>query len=148
MTEEEWLESTDAQQMLEFLYRREAGTRKYRLFAVACCRRHLHRMQDQASRDVVEVAEKRADGLVSSNALAAAFERISFAAAAYRAHLVGDPVDEFSPADAICYPASASDMNIASSVGAAAEVALAAAVPAEGTSDWKTANAAERRVQS
>jgi hypothetical protein len=62
VTEVEWLNCTDPQFMLEFL-RGKVSDRKFRLFAVACCRRLLHEVRVHA-KDVhaVDVAERYADG--------------------------------------------------------------------------------------
>lgn len=61
MTEAEWLACTDPQLMLEFL-RGKVSDRKFRLFAVACCRHLLHEVRVDA-KDVhaVDVAERYAD---------------------------------------------------------------------------------------
>ena len=63
MTESEWLRATDPTAMLAFL--RDTGRlteRKARLFAVACCRRIWSLIRPRAYRDLVEVAERFADG--------------------------------------------------------------------------------------
>jgi hypothetical protein len=82
MTEAEWLACTDPQKMLEFLQNRASGLRsralrllgfppylpsdrKLRLFACACCRRTWHLLEDQAWQ-VVELAERDADGQASA----------------------------------------------------------------------------------
>lgn len=61
MTEAEWLSSTDAAAMLDFL-RGRGGDRKLRLFACACCRRVWRLILDPRHRRAVEVAERWADG--------------------------------------------------------------------------------------
>ena len=73
MTESEWLACTDPEKMLGFLPH-EAGSRKFRLFGVACCRRVWHLLPDELFRAAVTVAERYADGLASSQETFAAGE--------------------------------------------------------------------------
>jgi hypothetical protein len=67
MTEAEWLTCQEPAQMLYFLGR-EPGEckRKFRLFAVACCRRLWHLLIDARSEHLLEVAELYAEGQSSS----------------------------------------------------------------------------------
>jgi hypothetical protein len=67
MTEAEWLNCTNPEQMLEFL-RGKASNRKLRLFAVACCRRIWH-LLDGWSQNLVEVSEQFVDGSVGNTAM-------------------------------------------------------------------------------
>jgi hypothetical protein len=72
VTAEEWQRCADPQEMLAFL-RGKASDRKLRLVACACCRRTLHRMTDERSRQAVEAVERFADGRASLAELAAAW---------------------------------------------------------------------------
>jgi hypothetical protein len=74
VNESEWLKSTEPQAMLEFL-RGKTSDRKLRLFAVACCRRIWHLLGDEGSRQVVVVAERRADGESSSEEILAGMKQ-------------------------------------------------------------------------
>ncbi|HEX5272868.1 MAG TPA: hypothetical protein VFW33_20360, partial [Gemmataceae bacterium] len=69
MTEQEWLDSNDPEQMLRSGHD-GVSQRKLRLFAVACCRRHWGEMRDERSREAVRVAELYADGGVTDQQLA------------------------------------------------------------------------------
>lgn len=60
MTEEEWLAATDPAPMLRSLARKP-GDRKVRLFAVGCCWRVTHLLEDERCRSAVEVSENYAD---------------------------------------------------------------------------------------
>jgi hypothetical protein len=75
VTEIEWLNSADTDQMLAFLHTSErVSERKGRLFAVACCRRVWHLLVHEVSREAVEVGERFADGLASDGERYDAYE--------------------------------------------------------------------------
>ncbi len=61
MTEAEWLRSMNPHRMLA-LVREKGSGRLWRLFAVACARRHEKQMRDRRSRAALGVAERFADG--------------------------------------------------------------------------------------
>ncbi len=69
MTEEEWLTSTDPDEMLKQLSRR-ASNRKLRLFGCACYRHVPHLFADAKVRSAVEITERFVDGLASKAELA------------------------------------------------------------------------------
>ena len=60
MTEQEWLECEDPRWLLEHL-RKQARSRKLRLFACACVRRAWRRIPNPVCRQALEVAEQYAD---------------------------------------------------------------------------------------
>src|SRR4051812_8420669 len=60
MTEAEWLACVDPKKMLEHFRDDHRYERKLRLFAVACCRRIWH-LLDQWGRDAAGVAERFSD---------------------------------------------------------------------------------------
>jgi hypothetical protein len=65
MTEQEWLQATDPQPLLEFLRGKPSG-RKLRLFAVASCYRAAHLLfPDRRAEAVLELIERYADGSTS-----------------------------------------------------------------------------------
>lgn len=70
MTEGEWLASEEPLAMLAFLRYKQASARKYRLYACAAVRRFWHQLDDERSRNAVEVAERFADGKVTRRQLA------------------------------------------------------------------------------
>jgi hypothetical protein len=73
MTEAEWLACSDPRQMLTYLVEKDKlSSREARLFAVACCRRLWPLLTDQSHRQIVELAERHADGMVGDTDLAAA----------------------------------------------------------------------------
>lgn len=76
MNEDEWLGATDPAPMLEFL-RGKVSERKWRLFAVACCRRQPAKWEETPREKLaVEVAEQFCDGLADRRALDQAQEQV------------------------------------------------------------------------
>lgn len=73
MTEVEWMSCEDPARMLTFVQGKASG-RKLRLFAVACCRQVWELLTDVRGRRAVEAAERFADGQISSEELAQAWE--------------------------------------------------------------------------
>lgn len=79
LTEAEWTGCTDPQRMLQFL-KGKASDRKLRLFACACCRTIWTSLTYGRSKQVVEVAEKYADGLATEAELQKAYSNAREAA--------------------------------------------------------------------
>jgi hypothetical protein len=132
MTEAEWLAATDPQAMLTFL--RDTGRttdRKLRLFAAACCRRVWHLLTDERSRRGVEMAEGRADGLVSGTEWLAG------------THLIGRDVDARDDA----YRAVAHAMDYRN-FGLTEAAAVAARYAADAISDSVAASEPDDEVAS
>lgn len=71
MTEHDWLDCDGAEPMLDFVIHK-ASDRKFRLFAVACCRRIWIHLRDERAREAVEVAERFAEGSADKQQLRAA----------------------------------------------------------------------------
>jgi hypothetical protein len=76
MQEVEWLACQDARPMLDHLIQ-QTSDRKFRLFAVACCRRIWDLITDQTARTCVEVAERYAEGEANKEELGAARRAVS-----------------------------------------------------------------------
>jgi hypothetical protein len=77
MTEEEWSSHSQPEEWLlsarvMHLLHGKTSARKLRLFAVACCQRVKHLLQDERSRFALEMAERHADGRASDEELAQA----------------------------------------------------------------------------
>lgn len=74
MTEAKWLRGSRPSDMIAFVIERGASERKLRLFAVACSRRSRHRYtnpeEQDEERQVCDLAERFADGLVTAKKLA------------------------------------------------------------------------------
>jgi hypothetical protein len=71
MTEEEWQACEDVGAMFRFMWK-TGKYRKSRLFAVAACRRVMHWMVDERSRNAIDISEQYADQQVGRKALSAA----------------------------------------------------------------------------
>lgn len=79
MTEMGWVTATDPMPGVEWLLKRKGSKRKLRLFAVACCRRIWHLLNDERSRQAVDKTELFADGLISHSEQSLALEGASAA---------------------------------------------------------------------
>jgi hypothetical protein len=97
MTEQDWMNATDPQPMLDFMCRhhkasrRKSGRRQLRLFACACCRQLGDLLTDERSQRAIEVSERHADGQVSKKELAEAQSAAEAAKAVLGAALTGTP---------------------------------------------------------
>ena len=78
MSEHDWLECESARPMLDFLIHK-ASDRKFRLFAVACCRRIWIHLRDERAREAVEIAERFAEGSADKRQLRAARRAMTLA---------------------------------------------------------------------
>jgi hypothetical protein len=70
MTEVEWFECREPQEMLDWLQvTGKLSERKARLFAVGCCRRIWSLLPDEGARAALEISERYCDGLADGVAL-------------------------------------------------------------------------------
>jgi hypothetical protein len=76
MTEQEWLECTEATPMLEFMSSK-ASVRKLRLFASGLCRSHRHFLVDDTVQRVIGMVENVVDGFSSCTELIRAWTEAS-----------------------------------------------------------------------
>jgi hypothetical protein len=92
LTEAEWLDATDAELILSHL-RETSGlpARKLRLWGCACVRRMWDRLTNERSRLAVAVAESFADGMASTQELAAVYLSASAASIISEG---SDPIEE------------------------------------------------------
>ncbi len=67
MTQDEWLTSNSPHDMLKFLTEGQASKRKFRLFAVACCRSVLHLCTDPRIAATIDIAEQYIDGRATNS---------------------------------------------------------------------------------
>jgi hypothetical protein len=74
LTEQQWLAWDKYPGNLAEAFRGKVGSRKARLFAVACCRRIAHLLPNERCRRGIEVAEQYADGLATRQELIRAHE--------------------------------------------------------------------------
>jgi hypothetical protein len=132
MTEAAWLNGTDPQPMLELL-RGKVSDRKLRLFAVACCRRVWHLLEDKRSRRAVETAEAYAAGKRTISQMEKQYRAASTAAERTFQQLCSGPRNDYlvraarAVADAVrTYPPEAAEHIFAAtqaSAGLAASTA-------------------------
>jgi hypothetical protein len=73
MTESEWLVCTEPEMMLRYLRGRGTSGRKWRLFAIGCCRHIWHLFKDERSRRAVETSEHYVEGLADEAELERAY---------------------------------------------------------------------------
>jgi hypothetical protein len=72
---QEWIEVNDIYATLR-IFQKEASPRKWRLFAVACCRRVWHLLTNDSGRRAVDLAERFADDEVSIEELRNAWKDV------------------------------------------------------------------------
>lgn len=77
MDEREWLDAIDPRPMLQALPS-NVSDRVLRLFAVACCRRIFHLLDDELGAQAIKNAEACADGLITIHELFAILENRDF----------------------------------------------------------------------
>lgn len=75
MTDSEWDACNDPDAMLSLLIANGASDRKLRLHLAAVCRCLRPRLMDERSRDAIRVAEEFADGRITSDQRAIAFQQ-------------------------------------------------------------------------
>jgi hypothetical protein len=99
ITEQEWFSPENYLWLISAaeklpIAKRPAGRRKFRLLACAYCRRIWHLMQDAEHREIVEFAERVAEGDATMEDLTEAYRRMRKATAALRGHrsMVGETV--------------------------------------------------------
>jgi hypothetical protein len=122
MDEQQWLMSSDLRPLLYHLEQhgesagRAGVDRKFRLFAVACCRRIWHSLSGDGEREAVLLSERYADGQCSAKALETARHMIideghGLSAAALTANLAAKGASQLDPGraanDAAWYAAQA-----------------------------------------
>jgi hypothetical protein len=141
MTEAEWLACTDPEAMLAALLDAgKASERKTRLFACACCRRTWPLVADERPLGAVEVAERFADGLASSQ------ERQAAQASAWAARRDADVAYQATDAAAVIGDPTAPESRRAAAwaavVAGPAAAAAQAAIHSTATFTARTAAAA------
>jgi hypothetical protein len=129
MTEQQWLECSDPQKMLEFL-RGKASDRKRRLFAVACCWR-VADLLTTSGKAGLQLAEQFADQLINQGELHGAWKAIGFPKESARRYAASAARAASSP-----WPLSAYD---GTAHGAASAVNARKSSSAPGTEDERQA---------
>jgi hypothetical protein len=136
MTEQEWLACTDPEPMFAFL-RNRRNYRKFRLFAVACCRRIWPLLTKGRSRQAVEVAERYADDLADPEELEKVFEAAS-----------GEDGASDNATEAAAYAATWDDEQAAEQAAIYTAYAVDEAGPGPlHSARWGTTGTAERAAQ-
>jgi hypothetical protein len=144
MTESEWADSTDPQEMLTSL-QGKVSERKLRLFAMACCRRawHLFPEPDVGCQDVVELTERYAEEAAQSGEQARVYLPAAAASAAFAAAAIASSDD--SPALSAHAAFAASSLT---GSGYADDEAMVWSVAADAAAaDDANTDQTERRVQ-
>ncbi len=77
MTEAEWLTCRNPVELDCFLDSGERSARKFRLLSSACCRHMWHLLTFPGSRELVELVERYADGLVEQETMEKAAEQLT-----------------------------------------------------------------------
>ena len=93
MTEAEWMACTDLGQLVYFLGGR-VNDRKWRLFAVACCRSIEHLLVDERCRHAIDVTERLADNEACRGEAQEAHRLACAALAESRPERKRDPVED------------------------------------------------------
>jgi hypothetical protein len=142
MTEEEWLTATDPEPMLLDVLCNRASDRKFRLFAVGCCRRMGPLLVDPRSQKGVDVAERFADQLATEQEREAAYTDARRVVT--RAPAVEEAARFYGPGTA-AYHANGAAACVAMWIAQAATTRPAGAVSDR---EWWVAQSQERLLQT
>lgn len=104
ITESEWLGCADPTPMLKYL-RDKGSDRRLRLFAVACCRRIWHLIEEETCTSAVEVAERYADDQATDAERATTEGELDAASSAVEAAIYSTIAVEGRTAEGACHAA-------------------------------------------